>query len=157
MTSKKMTRISPDPDAELWTGPVLVRGWLRVRRPWLHPIAVVKLARKWLRLKADVDRGEGFLSFEYWQRLNALLFGMHVGWRSQAELMSFYRTPSHRDIAAFATRSSLVRAMKLETLAVDPHGRIIHLGGFVINTDESDLPSDALFPSAVESEATNKR
>jgi heme-degrading monooxygenase HmoA len=157
MTGKKMTRIGPDPDAELWTGPVLVRGWLRVRRPWLHPIAVVNLARKWLRLKADVDRGEGFLSFEYWQRLNALLFGMHVGWRSQAELMSFYRTPSHRDIAAFATRSALVRAMKLETLAIDPRGRIIHLGGFVINTDESDLPSDSLFPSAVESQATNKR
>src|SRR5881394_2935116 len=60
MTGKKMTRVEPDPDADQWTGPVLVRGtgpvhwsasgsgpvlvrgWLRVRQPWLHPIAVVQ-------------------------------------------------------------------------------------------------------------------
>src|SRR6266480_439548 len=87
MTVKRMTRVPAGPGAENWTGPVLVRGWLRVREPWRHPVAVLMLFRKWSRLKKDVDRGEGFLSFEYWQRLNALLFGMHVGWRSHAELL----------------------------------------------------------------------
>src|SRR5205814_8211303 len=147
MTVKRMTRVPAGPGAENWTGPVLVRGWLRVREPWRHPVAVLMLFRKWSRLKKDVDRGEGFLSFEYWQRLNALLFGMHVGWRSHAELLTFYRTPSHRDIAAFATASPLVRAMKLETIAIDTEDRIIRLGGFFICADESDLPNDSLFPN----------
>jgi heme-degrading monooxygenase HmoA len=146
MSGKRMTRLEAGPDAERWTGPVLVRGWLRVRDPLRHPIAVLKLARKWSRLKKDVDRGKGFLSFEYWQRLDVLVFGMHVGWNSNAELQSFYRTPSHRDIAAFATASSLVRAMKLETLAIDAEDHVICLGGFFICSDESDLPADALFP-----------
>ena len=113
-----------------------------------HPVALLKLARKWSRLKKDVDRGKGFLSFEYWQRWESLLFGMHVGWSSNAELTAFYRTPSHRDIAAFATASRLVRAMKLETIAIDTQGRIIRLGGFFICTDPNDLPGDSLFPSA---------
>ncbi len=146
MTVKRMTRVPAGAGAENWTGPVLVRGWLRVREPWRHPVAVLMLFRKWSRLKKDVDRGEGFLSFEYWQRLNALLFGMHVGWRSHAELLTFYRTPSHRDIAAFATASPLVRAMKLETIAIDTEDRIIRLGGFFICADESDMPNDSLFP-----------
>lgn len=146
MTGKRLTRLPAGPGAEHWTGPVLVRGWLRVREPWLHPVAALTLVRKWMRLKKDVDRGDGFLSFEYWQRLNALVFGMHVGWSSHAELQIFYRTPSHRDIAAYATASPLVRAMKLETLAIDAEGHIIHLGGFFICADESDLPNDSLFP-----------
>lgn len=146
MTGKRMTRLPPGPGGEQWTGPVLVRGWLRVRDPWRHPVAVLRLHRKWRRLKNDVDRGQGFLSFEYWQRLNALVFGMHVGWSSNAELQAFYQTPSHRDIAAFATRSPLVRAMKLETMAIDAQDHVIRLGGFFISTDESDLPSDSLFP-----------
>jgi heme-degrading monooxygenase HmoA len=140
-----MTRLPPGRGGEQWTGPVLVRGWLRVRDPWRHPVAVLRLHRKWRRLKKDVDRGQGFLSFEYWQRLNALVFGMHVGWSSNAELQAFYQTPSHRDIAAFATRSPLVRAMKLETMAIDAQDQVIRLGGFFISTDESDLPSDSLF------------
>jgi heme-degrading monooxygenase HmoA len=143
-----MTRLPAGPGAEQWTGPVLVRGWLRVRQPWRRPIAVLRLFRKWTRLKEDVDRGDGFLSFEYWQRLNLLVFGMHVGWSSQADLLAFYRTPSHRDIAAFATASPLVRAMKLETLAIGGDDQIIRLGGFFICTDESDLPNDSLFPGA---------
>jgi heme-degrading monooxygenase HmoA len=146
MTGKKMTRLAPGPGAEQWAGPVLVRGWLRLRQPWRHPLAVVKLFVKWSRLKKDVDRGEGFLSFEYWQRINRLLFGMHVGWSSHAELLAFYRTPSHRDIAAFATASTLVRAMKLETFAIDADNRIVRLGGFFVCTDASDLPEDSLFP-----------
>jgi len=147
MSGKRMTRLPAGPDAEQWTGPVLVRGWLRVRQPWRRPIAVLRLYRKWSRLKKDVDRGDGFLSFEYWQRLDLLLFGMHVGWSNQRDLMAFYRTPSHRDIAAFATASPLVRAMKLETMAIDADDHIIHLGGFVISTDESDVPIDSLFPA----------
>jgi heme-degrading monooxygenase HmoA len=143
-----MTRLPAGPGAEQWTGPVLVRGWLRVRQPWRRPIAVLRLFRKWTRLKKDVDRGDGFLSFEYWQRLNLLVFGMHVGWSSHADLLAFYRTPSHRDIAAFATASPLVRAMKLETIAIDADDHIIRLGGFVVYTDESDLPNDSLFPGA---------
>lgn len=142
-----MTRLPAGTGAENWTGPVLIRGWLRVRDPWLHPIAVAKLIGKWSRLKKDVDRGEGFLSFEYWQRLESLVFGMHVGWSSNAELLAFYRTPSHRDIAAFAMATPLVRAMKLETMAIDAEGGLIHLGGFYICADDSDLPSDALFPA----------
>ena len=114
----------------------------------LHPVDCVKLIKKWLRLKKDVDRGQGFLSFEYWQRLDQLVFGMHVGWRSDAELKSFYQTPSHKDIAAFAMRSGLIRAMKLETLAMDDRGQVIRLGGFVICTDSTDLPIDSLFPLA---------
>jgi heme-degrading monooxygenase HmoA len=147
MSAKRMTRLPAGPDSEQWTGPVLVRGWLRVRDPWRHPFALLKLARKWLRLKKDVDRGKGFLSFEYWQRWESLLFGMHVGWSSNAELQAFYRTPSHRDIAAFATASRLVRAMKLETMAIATDGRIIRLGGFFICTDQSDLARDSLFPN----------
>src|SRR5258708_27844674 len=116
MTGKRMTRLAPTPGADEWPGPVLVRGWLRVRTPAMHPVACLKLFKKWLRLKKDVDHGQGFVSFEYWQRFNQLVFGMHVGWSSNAELSSFYRTPSHKDIAAFATKSDLVRAMKLETL-----------------------------------------
>jgi len=146
MTGKQMTRLHVGPGAEHWTGPLLVRGWLRVRQPWLRPVAVLKLVRKWSRLKNDVDHGKGFLSFEYWQRLDVLVFGMHVGWSSNAELQAFYRTPSHRDIAAFATASPLVRAMKLETMAIDAEDHIIRLGGFVICTEESDLPNDSLFP-----------
>jgi len=146
MSGKRMTRLPAGSGAENWTGPVLVRGWLRVRDPWRHPIVVLKLARKWSRLKKDVDHGKGFVSFEYWQRLESLLFGMHVGWSSNAELLSFYKTPSHRDIAAFATKSPFVRAMKLETIAIDAEDQIIRLGGFVICTDEGDLPSDGLFP-----------
>ena len=150
MTGKRMTRLPAGPGGEQWTGPVLVRGWLRVRDPWRHPLALLKLARKWSRLKKDVDRGKGFLSFEYWQRWESLLFGMHVGWSSNAELQAFYRTPSHRDIAAFATASRLVRAMKLETMAIDTNGQIIQLGGFFICTDQSDLPEDSLFPSVAD-------
>jgi heme-degrading monooxygenase HmoA len=146
MSGKRMTRLPVGSGAATWTGPVLIRGWLRVRQPWLHPIAVAKLARKWSRLKRDVDRGKGFLSFEYWQRLDALVFGMHVGWSSNAELQAFYRTKSHRDIAAFATASPLVRAMKLETMALGAEDKIIRLGGFFICTDESDLPNESLFP-----------
>lgn len=146
MTGKRMTRLAAGPGAEQWTGPVLVRGWLRVRKPWLHPVAALILVRKWSRLKHDVDRGTGFLSFEYWQRLDALVFGMHVGWSCHAELQAFYRTPSHHDIAAFATASPLVRAMKLETIAIDANDRLIRLGGFHVSTDESDLADDALFP-----------
>ena len=144
-----MTRLPAGPSAEHCTGPVLVRGWLRVRHPWLHPAAALTLVRKWSRLKKDVDRSDGFLSFEYWQRLDALVFGMHVGWNSYAELQAFYKTPSHRDIAAFATGSSLVRAMKLETMAIDADDHIIRLGGFYICEDESDLPNDSLFPRAL--------
>ncbi len=141
-----MTRIPAGPDAESWRGPVLIRGWLRVRDPWLHPIAAMKLIKKWSRLKKDVDRGPGFLSFEYWQRLESFVFGMHVGWRSNAELLAFYRTPSHHDISVFAMATPLVRAMKLETLALGHEGRVIRLGGFYICSDDSDLPSDSFFP-----------
>jgi len=147
---KRMTRLPASEGAEEWSGPVLIRGWLRARDPLIHPVACVKLVRKWSRLKRDVDRGAGFLSFEYWQRLDQLVFGMHVGWRSHAELLSFYQTPSHKDIAAFAMRSALVRAMKLETLAIDDRSRVIRLGGFTIQADQSDLPSDSLFPGAAE-------
>jgi heme-degrading monooxygenase HmoA len=146
MSKKRMTRLPEGPGAAHWTGPVLIRGWLRLRQPWKHPIALVKLATKWRRLKKDVDHGPGFVSFEYWQRLESLLFGMHVGWSSNAELMSFYKTPSHRDIAAFATASPLVRAMKLETIGLDGDDHIIRLGGFFISADESDLAPDLLFP-----------
>ena len=148
MTRKRMTRLSASPGAELWTGPVLVRGFLRLRQPWRHPLGVVSLYRKWLRLKADVDQGEGFRSFEYWQRLESLVLGMHVGWSSHASLQSFYRTPSHYAIAAFATASPLVIAMKLETLAIATDDRIIRLGGFYICADEHDLPDDVLFPGS---------
>jgi heme-degrading monooxygenase HmoA len=146
VSGKRMTRIDPDPGAGTWLGPVLVRGWLRVRPPWRHPFAAMTLLRKWRRLKHDVDRGNGFLSFEYWQRLDQMVFGMHVGWRSNAELQEFYPIASHRDIAKYATKSSLVCAMKLETFAVDSDGRLNRLGGFYICERESDLPSDSLFP-----------
>lgn len=143
---KHMVRIPPDRAGEEWTGAVMVRGWLRVREPWLHPFAVLTLIRKWMRVKRDVDRANGFLSFEYWQRLESLVFGMHVGWSSREGLDRFYEYQSHRDIAKWATASPLIRAMKLETLAMRDNGGIAHLGGFYICTEEGDLPSDSLFP-----------
>ena len=145
-SGKHMVRIPPDGAGEGWTGPVMVRGWLRVREPWAHPLAVLTLMRKWMRLKRDVNRSEGFLSFEYWQRLESLLFGMHVGWSNREQLDRFYEYESHRDIARWATASPLIRAMKLETMASIGNGRIAHLGGFYICNDESDLRSDSLFP-----------
>lgn len=147
---KRMTRLPAAPGADAWTGPVLVRGYLRLRDPWRHPVAAMRMLRKWRRLKHDVERGPGFLSFEYWLRWESLLFGMHVAWSSHAELLAFYRTPSHHEAAAFGMRSPFVRAMKFRTLALDANDRIIELGGFVICTDESDLAPDSLFPIATD-------
>ncbi len=143
---KSMVRIPPDRAGEEWTGPVMVRGWLRVCQPWRHPFAVLTLLRKWIRLKRDVDRASGLLFFEYWQRLDALVFGMHVGWSDREHLDHLYECESHRDIAKWATASPLIRAMKLETMAISGDGRIAHLGGFYICAEESDLPNDSLFP-----------
>lgn len=146
MTRKRMTRLPAAPEAEQWTGPVLVRGWLRLREPWRHPIAAMRLLGIWRRLRRDVERGPGFVSFEYWLRWEHLLFGMHVGWNSHRELLDFYRTPSHHDAAAFSMRSPFVRGMKFRTLGLDGD-RIVQLGGFVIVADESDLAPDSLFPA----------
>jgi heme-degrading monooxygenase HmoA len=145
---KRMVRIPPMRPGEDWTGPVMVRGWLRVRRPWRRPFAVLTLFRKWVRVKRDVDRAEGFLSFEYWQRLESLTFGMHVGWESNEQLQRFNDCPSHRDIAGWAMASPLICAMKLETMAMTDDGCIDRLGGFYIIAEEGDLSPDALFPQA---------
>jgi hypothetical protein len=147
MSRKRMVRIPADSAAQQWTGPVMVRGWLRVREPWRHPLAALVLFRKWLHLRRDVERAPGFLSLEYWQRIESLLFGMHVAWSSRELLDAVDRFESHRDIARWATGSTLVIAMKLETFAKTSDERIVHLGGFYICTDESDVPEDALFPS----------
>jgi hypothetical protein len=141
-----MVRIPAGPGTEGWAGPVLVRGWLRVRHPWRHPIAVLTLIAKWIRVKSDLDRAKALRSFEYWQRLDCLVFGMHVGWASREELDQFHDYPSHRDIAKWATNSRLVCAMKLETMALDESGLIVHLGGFYIGERDSDIPNDSLFP-----------
>jgi heme-degrading monooxygenase HmoA len=141
---KKMTRYPPAPEASTWHGPVLVRGWLRVRSPLAHPVAAVILIRKWRRVRKALDRAPGFRFFEYWQRLEQLLFGMHVGWSNQEELMSFDMDPAHHDIAAWATRSGFVVAMKLETVAVTADGRLLRLGGFHMVAAGDELPDDEL-------------
>jgi hypothetical protein len=146
-----MVRMQPARSAEEWTGPVMVRGWLRIRSPWRHPFAVLTLFRKWMRVRRDVERADGFLWFEYWQRLESLLFGMHVGWSNREKLALFDDYESHRDIAKWAIASKLVIAMKLQTMAKGEEGRIIDLGGFYICFDESDLAADALFPNNGES------
>ena len=125
----------------------MVRGWLRVRQPWRHPLAVLTLYRKWLRVRRDVGRADGFLWFEYWQRLESLLFGMHIGWSNREELALFDDYESHRDIAKWAIASKLVVAMKLQTMAKAGDGRIIDCGGFYMCSDESDLADDTLFPT----------
>ena len=145
--AKKMTRFTAPPEAASWTGPVLVRGWLRVRRPWAHPIQAIVLLRKWMRVRRALDTAPGFLYFEYWQRLEQLLFGMHVGWSNQQELAAFDDDATHRDIAGWAIRSTLVVAMKLETLAVLPDNRLVRLGGFSMSVPGDDLPTDTLFAS----------
>jgi hypothetical protein len=141
-----MVRIPPGPGAEHWTGPVLVRGWLRMGAPRRHPLAVVILFRKWRRVRRDAGLADGFLSFEYWQRLESLLFGMHVGWSSREQIARFDDVESHRDIAKWAIASKLVIAMKLQTMARADDGRIIDFGGFYMCSDEGDLAKDALFP-----------
>jgi len=143
---KRMIRIPAGPESASWTGPVLIRGWLRLRRPWRHPLAALRLALKWRRVRRDLDQAAGFVSFEYWQRLEALVLGMHVGWETYEDSARFADVPSHTDIARWATASRLVCAMKLETLAVSVDGRIIRLGGFYICEREDDLPRDSLFP-----------
>jgi hypothetical protein len=147
-SAKHMVRIPAGPGAKEWTGPVLVRGWLQVRRPWRHPIAVLTLIAKWRRVKRDVDHDQALRSFEYWQRLESLVLGMHVGWSSQEALDQFHAYPSHRDIAKWASNSRLVCAMKLETMGLDASGAIVHLGGFYIGERDAELPNDALFPRA---------
>jgi len=145
--AKRMFRIPPAPEGEGWTGPVLVRGWLRLRRPWMHSVATLRLALKWRRVRKDLDRATGFVSFEYWQRLEVLVLGMHVGWTTYEDSGRFRDVPSHVDIARWATASQLVCAMKLETLALTTDGQLIRLGGFYICERESDIPRDSLFPS----------
>lgn len=149
MTRKRMVRIPPNPAAAHWNGPVMVRGWLRVRNPWRHPLAVMILFKKWIRVRRDVGRADGFLWFEYWQRFESLLFGMHVGWSSREKLVRFDDYESHRDIAKWAVASKLVVAMKLQTMARADDGRIIDFGGFYMFSDKSDLAEDTLFPSAI--------
>jgi heme-degrading monooxygenase HmoA len=143
--AKKMTRYSRQPDGEGWKGPVLVRGWLRVSRPWAHPIEVLVLMRKWMRVRRALNGAPGFLYFEYWQRIEQLVFGMHVGWSNEQALMPFDDHETHRDIAGWAIRSKLVVAMKLETFAVLPGQRLARLGGFHMARPGDDLPSDELF------------
>jgi heme-degrading monooxygenase HmoA len=146
--TKRMVRIRPTPEDASWTGPVLVRGWLRIRDPWRHPLEVIALYRRWRRVRRDLNTAKGFRSFEYWQRLESLLFGMHVGWSNNDELGEFRDCPSHREISRWAMASRLVIAMKLETLAVDADGRLINLGGFYVCRTDADLPADALFPAS---------
>ena len=102
-----------------------------------------------MRVRRDVAKADGFLSFEYWQRIESLLFGMHVGWSSREQLARFDDVESHRDIAKWAIASKLVIAMKLQTMAKADDGRIVDFGGFYIFSDESDLAEDALFPNRV--------
>jgi hypothetical protein len=144
--AKRMLRIPPVGEGAGWAGPVLVRGWLRLRHPWLHPLATLQLALKWRRVRKDLDRAAGFVSFEYWQRLETLVLGMHVGWRTYADSQGFADVPSHVDIARWATASRLVCAMQLETLALTGDGHLLRLGGFYICEREADIPPDALFP-----------
>lgn len=143
---KKMTRYPQAPEASSWEGPVLVRGWLRVQSPWAHPVAAVTLIRKWRRVRKSLDAAPGFKFIEYWQRLEHLLFGMHVGWSNQLELGSFDADPAHHDIAAWATRSAFVTAMKLETFALMAGGRVVRLGGFHMAASDDELPPDELLP-----------
>lgn len=139
-----MTRYQPAPEASSWQGPVLVRGWLRVRSPWMHPVAALTLIRKWRRVRKALDSAPGFRFFEYWQRLEQLVFGMHVGWSNPEELVSFDMDPAHHDIAAWATRSTFVTAMKLEKFALLPDGRVVTLGGFHMMAAGDQLPADEL-------------
>jgi heme-degrading monooxygenase HmoA len=141
---KKMTRYPLAPESSSWDGPVVVRGWLRVRSPWRHPIEAATLIRKWRRVRKALDTAPGFRFFEYWQRLEQLLFGMHVGWSNQADLGAFDDHETHRDIATWAIRSTLVVAMKLETFGVTDDGRVIRLGGFHMAAKGDDLPEDEL-------------
>jgi hypothetical protein len=144
--TKRFVRIPAAPEGAGWTGPVLIRGWLRLRRPWTHPLATLLLALKWRRVRRDVARAPGFVSFESWQRLEALVLGMHVGWTTYEKSGRFSDVPSHVDIARWATASRLVCAMKLETLALTTDGQLIRLDGFYICERESDIPPDSLFP-----------
>ena len=141
-----MTRIPPGPESMSWTGPVLIRGWLRLHQPWRRPLAALTLALKWRRVRRDLAHAAGFASFEYWQRLDTLVLGMHIGWETYDDSVRFADVPSHVDIARWATASRLVCAMKLETIALSIDGRLIRLGGFHIAERESDLPCDSLFP-----------
>jgi len=119
-----------------------------VRSPWAHPVAAAILIRKWRRVRRSLNTAPGFRFFEYWQRLDQLLFGMHVGWSNQAELAMFDDHATHRDIATWAIRSTLVVAMKLESFAVMDDGRVIRLGGFHMAAVGADLPNDELLPSS---------
>lgn len=144
--AKRMVRIPAGPESTSWTGPVLIRGWLRLRQPWRRPLAALTLALKWRSVRRDLARAPGFASFEYWQRLESLVLGMHVGWATYEDSARFADVASHVDMARWATASRLVRAMKLETVALSPDGRLIRLGGFYISEQESDIPRDSLFP-----------
>ncbi len=146
--TKRMTRYPAAPDAAAWTGPVIVRGWLRVRRPLAHPLAVLTLARKWTSVVRATRAAPGYRFFEYWQRMDQLVLGMHVGWSNQTELNAFDTHPAHRDISRWASRSSLVIAMKLETYADHGDGRLERLSGFHIAASDEDLPTDLLFGAA---------
>ena len=148
-SGKRYVPIPPDPEAASWKGPVVSRGWLRARHPWLHPFAVTSLLFQWLRLKKELDHSPGLLLFEYRFRFDQLLFGMHVCWRSKQDEAEFYRSSSHKTMADWAMRSPLLPAVKLEHLALDSTNRVIRLGGFYACESETDLPAgDFLFPPA---------
>lgn len=148
-SNKRYISIPPDPEAVSWKGPVVSRGWLVGRSPLLHPVASIHLLLKWIRLKRELNRAPGLLSFEYRLRFDAYLFGMYVCWRSKEDEMEFYRTSSHRDIAEWAMKARLIPALKLEHLALDANQRLIALGGFYACEREEVMPSnDFLFPPA---------
>lgn len=147
LAAKRYVPLPPDPEAASWKGPVVSRGWLCAKNPWLHPFAVISLFLQWLKLKRDLDRSAGLLLFEYRIRLEALLFGMHVCWRNKEAEEAFYKSSSHKTLAEWAMRSKLLPALKLEHLAMDASRRIIRLGGFYACESEADLPAgDFLFP-----------
>jgi hypothetical protein len=129
-----------------WEGPSFSRGWIRIRAPWRHPVEVARFASLWRRLKWELDRAPGLVSFEYRVILRPLMVGMHIAWRDARDEHHFIESSSHGAVAAWSRRSPLTPALRLEHFAVDAERRLIRLGGFLLYERPEDLPSDAVIP-----------
>jgi hypothetical protein len=139
-TLKKVYQKLP---ADAWvpapSGPSFSRGWIRIRRPLRHPWEVFRFLRMWLKLKRELDRSPGLITFEYRVRLHPLMIGMHVVWRSHEDEMRFYKDSSHKVISTWSFMSPLTPAIRLEHFLRDEQRRLVRLGGFYVYEEETDL------------------
>jgi heme-degrading monooxygenase HmoA len=123
-------------------GPTFSRGWIRFRRPVRHPWEVLQFLWMWRKLKRELDRSPGLISFEYRVRLRPLMIGMHVVWRSREDEMHFYHKSSHKKISSWALESPLTPALRLEHFVRDQERRLVRLGGFYVYETETDLSEE---------------